>query len=290
MPKPAFGFGTYLREAFWRRVPVGAFGALPLNLMALGVFAVLGIANPGFWLLGAAVELGYLSLVASNRHFQKLIDAEHMTGSQQNWYQRVERAVAALNAESRERYVVLLQQCRRILGITESYDAVSLGTLRDMRGRSLNQMLWIFLRLLRSREVIADNLQSLDRDALEADIARLEEQLTEAREGSALARSLTGTLDIQRKRLENLARAEESQAVMEAELRRIEQQVELLREEAAVSGNPEMLSSRLDAVTNTMDETSRWMDANSDLFAPLATSEEGGGLDLPPAPQQIEES
>ncbi len=159
-----------------------------------------------------------------------------------------------------------------------------------MRGRSLNQMLWIFLRLLRSREVIADNIENLDRRELLATIAKLEGQLDEAgSKSSALARSLSGTLEINRKRMENLDRAEESLLVIDAELQRIEQQVQLLREEAAVSGNPDLLSSRLDAVTSTMDETSRWMDANSDLFSTLGPVEEGGGMELPPAPQRTSE-
>ncbi len=290
MAKAAHSFGTYLRNAFFRKAPVPGLGAMPLNQMVLGLLAVLGLASPGFWFLGIAAEIGYLTLMAGNPRFQHLVDAETRVGDQRGWYDKVERAVASLGADSRQRYTRLLSQCRRILGISASYDEVSLGTLKDLRGRSLNQMLWIFLRLLRSREVIAENLENLDRGELEVKIAELEGELEKA-EGkpSALVRSLGGSLDIIRKRLENLDRAQESLQVIDAELQRIEGQAELLREEAAVSGNPELLSSRLDAVTSTMDETSRWMDAQSDLFSTLGPVEEEGGMELPPAPQRTTE-
>lgn len=36
--------------------------------MALAVFGVLGLANPGFWFLG----VGYLGLLSSSSRFQKL--------------------------------------------------------------------------------------------------------------------------------------------------------------------------------------------------------------------------
>ena len=57
-------------------------------------------------------------------------------------------------------------------------------------------------------------------------------------------------------------------------MERIEQQVELIREESAVSGSPQFLSARLDAVTSTMTETSHWMDEHADFFGSLAADEE----------------
>jgi len=283
-------YADYLKEAFHRKVDVPLLGRMPLNKMALGAFGVAGLANPGFWFLGAAFELLMLFGVGGSERFQKLVRGERLLRRQQEWAGRVTHAVDRLSPLSRERYRRLLDQCRLILGLSESLDRDSLGNFRDLRAQNLNQLLGIFLRLLGSREAITANLQSLDRTELEADIARLEERLAEAPEGSALGRSLTGTLDIQRKRLENLDRAGESLAVIDAELERIEQQVELIREESAISGRPEALSMRLDAVTNTMSETSRWMDEHAEFFSSLAGAEAGSALpDLPELPQVVEE-
>jgi len=279
-------YWTYLREAFGRRVRVPLLGHLPVNVMAVGVLGVLGLANPGFWLLGAAGEVLYLVLKASSPRFQKLLEGERLLAEQKTWEEKVAEGVARLEPTSRARYRRLLGQCRLILGISDSLDATSLGNFRDLRARSLNQMLGIYLRLLSSREVIVANLSRLDRSELEAEIARLEERLAAASGDAALARSLQGTLDIQRKRLENLARAQASQAVIDAELERIEQQVELIREEAAVTGRPEQLSVRLDAVTSTMSETSRWMEEHAEFLGSLGGDE--AAAQLPELPKAVE--
>jgi hypothetical protein len=278
-------YWDYLKEAFNRRKRVPLLGMMPFNWMALGVIAVAGLINPGIWLLGLAAELVYLFGVSGSERFQKLVKGERMLNHQRAWATKVHTGVERLTMPSRERYRRLLEQCRLILGISETLDEHSLGNFRDMRAQSLNQLLGIFLRLLTSREVIIANVSDLDRSRLEGEIAKLEERLTAAQADSALMRSLQGTLDIQRKRLENLARADESLQVVEAELDRIEQQVELIREESAVTGKPEALSIRLDAVTTAMSETTRWMDDHADFFGSLAPASDSTLPELPELPQ-----
>ncbi len=279
-------YWTYLRSAFNRRVPVPVLGHLPLNVMVVAAAGVLGLANPGFWLLGAAGEVLFLVLKASSPRFQKLLEGERLLAEQQTWEEKVGETVARLEAISRARYRRLLGQCRRILGISDALDADSLGNFRDLRARSLNQLLGIYLRLLSSREVIESNLSRLDRTELEAEAMRLQERLAAAAGDAALARSIQGTLDIQKKRLDNLARAQATQAVIDSELERIEQQVELIREEAAVTGRPEQLSVRLDAVTSTMTETTRWMEEHAEFLGSLAGDE--AAVDLPELPKVAE--
>jgi len=258
--------------------------------MALGVFAVLGLANPGFWFLGAAVELIYLVGVGGNPRFQRVIDGERLFAAQEGWEGKVQAAAERLSKAGRERYRNLLAKCRLILGLGGTLAGDSLGGARDLRAQNLNQLLWIFLRLLSSREAINDNVQGIPRQELTADVARLEERLAAAsgKTDGALARSLQGTLAIQKKRLENLDRAAGSLAVIDAELERIEQQVELIREESAVSGQPEFLSARLDAVTATMTETSRWMDEHADFFGSLAAEDEASPAAALPTLRQLE--
>lgn len=272
MAAEKLSFFEYVRAAFFRRANVPLLGGIPLNALAVAAFGVLGLANPGFWFLGAAFETLYLVLKGSSARFQKLIEGQRLLAAQEQWHSNVSRALERLTPASRERYRRLLGQCRRILGLAESSGDDSLGDLKDFRGRSLNQMLTIFLRLLSSREGILESLRQVDRGALEADIQSLEKRLAgeDGKGETALARSLAGNLEIRRKRLENLQRAEGSLQVVEAELERIEQQVELMREESVMRGGPEALSARLDAVTTTMVETTRWMDEHADLFDPLS--------------------
>ncbi len=282
----------YVKAAFGRKLRLPLLGAMPANKMMLGVFAVLGLASPGFWFLGAAAELTYLFSMASSRRFQKLVDGERLLEVQRTWEDQVDLTVGRLIPPAQERYRKLLTQCRRILGISARLKSDNLGGLRDVRGQSLNQMLWIFLRLLTSRQVIVSNMENLDESALEQEIERLEKRLAgiEAGTDEALVRSLEGTLVIRRKRIENVRRASDSLKVIDAELERIEQQAELMREETAVGGKPEFLSARLDAVTSTMTEASRWMDEHADLFGSLGADSTGGETaELPSMPSVLEE-
>jgi hypothetical protein len=293
MARPRLSYLDYVRAAFHRKVTVPMLGMMPVNAMALGAFAVLGIANPGFWLLGAAAELAYLLGVSSNGRFQKLVDAEQALDAQSGWEERVHAEVERLAPDSRKRYAQLLDQCRRILGLSESTEGASLAGVRGLRSSSLNQLLWIFLRLLRSRELISDNLSDVRHEEIEGEITTLGTRIEgiDREKDVALARSLEGTLEILQRRLANLERAAASLRVIEAELGRIEQHVELIREESAVSGKAEALSSRLDAVTNAMSETTRWMADNAELFGALGDESAAVSGDLPhlPAPERISE-
>lgn len=292
MARDRLSYWDYVKAAFRRKLRLPLLGSMPANPMTLGVFAVLGLLSPGFWFLGAATEIAYLAAMANSKRFQKLVEGERLLGAQQRWEDKVDGVVARLIPPGQERYRQLLAQCRRILGISETLESDALGGLRGMRGQGLNQLLWIFLRLLTSRQVIVNNVESLDGPEIEAEITELEERIDslDPQNDGALRRSLEGTLEIRRKRLENLQRATHSLQVIEAELDRIEQQAELIREETAVGGKPEFLSARLDAVTSTMTEATRWMDQHADLFGTLGDETTGSALsDLPAMPNILEE-
>lgn len=285
MTTPAYGFWDYVKAAFLRRARLPGLGHMPLNLTGLATVALLGLWNPGFWLLGAAAEVAYLVLKASSPRFQKLLQGEALLRQQKGGTDKIQAAAQSLTPQSMERYRRLLEQCRLILGIQGPVDPS--GALGDLRGGSLNQLLWLFLRLLTSRELMQTTLGQVNPQALEADVARLQARLAQAGAETPLARSLKATLDIQSKRLENLAKAKTNLEVVESELDRIEQQVRLIREEAAVSGGPEFISAKLDAVSATLSETSQWMDQHAEFFSSLAVDEPVGGTLLAPAPAPV---
>jgi hypothetical protein len=289
MAAPPLAYGDYLKAAFHERAVVPGLGAMPVNYLGLGLFAVLGLANPGFWLLGAALEIAYLTAMSGSGRYQKLVQARRLKTVQHSWVDRVKALVEGLGPQSRERYDRLLAECRGVLGLADELPGFDAATaelgVRDLRSNSLNQLLWIYLRLLRSQELIEDSLSRVDRQALAAEVKELEGRLatTDREHDPALARSLEGTLDIQRRRLANLERASGHLSVVRSELDRIERHVELIREEAAVSGRTEVLSDRLDAVTNAMSETNRWMSEHAEFLGSLGGSSLADDVtDLPP--------
>jgi hypothetical protein len=285
----SLGFLDYVKKAFFWRSRVPLLGRLPINLGALATLGVLGLANPGFWLLGAGLELAFVVAVASNPRFQRLVQAQHQQLRSRDGEERLIEGVRRLEPESQQRFHRLLQQCRDIAAISETLSQSSLASMAKMRTGGLNQMLWIFLRLLTSREVLLDSLATSQRETVEREIAKLEERLAPLEQDTSLARSLQSSLEIQQKRLETLDKLQENLAVVEAELDRIESQVALLREEAAISGRADALSTRLDSVTGALSETNRWMEQHTELFSGLeglnAPDMEGLPEMLPPIPE-----
>ncbi len=286
MAAKSLSYWDYVKAAFHRSIPVPLLGGMPVNKMALAAFGVLGIANPGFWFLGAAAEVAYLGLLSSSARFQKLVRGERLAAQASSHGARVGRAFRRLSPTSQARYRDLVDETRQILGLGTSEG--SSEVLQGWRTGNLNELLWLFMRLLTSREQILGTQSRVDRTRLEEAITGLRERAGTAEADSPLVRSLQATLSIQEKRLENLDTARQNLAVIDAELERIEKQVRLLREESAVSGGPEMLSARLDAVSSTLTETSRWMDQHDDLFRSL-DGDETVTSTLPTLPEAPEE-
>jgi hypothetical protein len=285
MPGRSLGYWAYVKAAFKRRARVPGLGYVPFNLLAMLAFGLLGVGNHGFWFLGGAAEIAYLTALAGNARFQALVEGEALLRDRPQGKPSIQQAVNFLTPPSAERYRRIFEQCRLILGINAPLAPAA--TLEDSRAESLNQLLFLFVRLLSSREMLVATLSQVDKATLESDVERLKQKLAGAPADGPLARSVQATLDIETKRLENLARAKSNLEVIDAELERIEQQVRLIREESAVSGGPEVLSSRLDAVSTTLTETSKWMDQHAELFTSLSADDALGEAPSPPPVAQM---
>ena len=272
-------YWDYVKAAFWKPVRSRVLGAMPLTQMLLASFGIAGFINPGFWLLGLAGVVAFVGGRSASERFQKLVEGERLLARSGNAEDKMKAAYDRLQPASQARYRALVVVCREVLGLGAGSGESS---LTDFRAGNLNQMLWLFLRLLASREAITDTLARIDRRQLESGLESLKGRLASASDPEgALARSLRATLEIQEKRLANLDTATNSLAVVDAEPERIEQQVRLVREESAVTRSPEALSSRLDAVSSTLSETSRWMDQHADLLSDMTSAD----LDSTSVPQ-----
>jgi len=260
-----------MKAGFWQLVRA-AFNARPFGMLVppnwIGVAAVglLGLVNPGFWVIGAGLELGYLSLLVSNQRFRRAIGARREAGKERDWEGKVDDLLARLSEPDRRRYVTLAARCRSILAHPAG-DAPVPGALSQ--DESLSRLVWLYLKLLLARQLIARVL-SPDANASSGDIDRqiadLQARLKQSELSAELRRSLTGQLEILTQRRAQRAEAKEKLAYLDAECARIEQQVELLREQAALSTDPEVLSRRIDDVTGTLGSTAHWVREQQQLY------------------------
>ena len=249
------GFLSYVAAAFNAR-PLGMFVAP--NWIGLGAFGLLGVLNPGFWVLGAGLELGYLMLLSTNPRFQRLVAARPISEANQQWNTRIQTLLGRLDPADRHLYDALAERCRSIIDM-QLHGGSSEPHGLEAQADSLGRLSWMYLRLLVARRTIKDVIGSSDVGDLQRKIERLERQQNAAGISDELRRSLSGQKQILIQRLEQRGDSERQLAFIDAELERIAQQVELIREQAALSTDPELLSRRIDEIAGTLGATGQWI-------------------------------
>jgi hypothetical protein len=260
------GLLDYVTAAFNAR-PMGMFVAP--NWVGLAAFGLLGIANPGFWVLGAGLELGYLLTLATNSRFQRAISSKPLSAARAEWNVRIDRLTGRLNGEDRERYAALAQRCASIIDLqTQGGSEMPHGI--ETQADSLGRLSWMFLRLLVARSTIHSVLGEGDEsEALEQRRRALERQANDEAAPADLRRSLSGQIEILRQRIDQRDEAERKLAFIDAELARIEEQVELIREQAALSTDPEVLSRRIDDIAATLGGTGQWIRDQQNVYGAM---------------------
>jgi hypothetical protein len=263
------GLGDYFRAAFKAR-PMGMF--VPPNWIGLGAFGLLGILNPGFWIIGLGCELGYLWWLGTNPRFQRLVDGGQALDERRRWEQRLYQSLTKLPPEDQQRFRSLQKRCESILEQQAGGAGVSQGL--EEQGEGLGRLVWIYLRLLLTRESIRKILQESTKTheepaQMETRIRKIEEQLKETSISEDLRKSLSGQVEILRQRLEKKREAAVKLEFLDAELTRIEQQAELLREQAVLSTDPETVSQRIDQVTATLGGTNQWIRDQQKIYGAM---------------------
>jgi len=270
--KPAFS--DYVRAAFNAR-PTGMF--VPPNWIGLGVFGFLGVLNPGFWIIGLGCELAYLGWLGTHPRFQRLVDGRRLLDERRRWQERLYDLLRKLPQEDQQRYRALQSRCESIIDQQAGAAAVPAGVQEQSEG--LARLMWIYLGLLLTRESIKkimhesassqEDASQQEIDQIEARIGKLQQRLKQPAVGEDLRKSLTGQIEILQQRLEKRREAAEKLVFLEAELARIEQQVDLLREQAVLSTDPEVVSQRIDQIATTLGGTNQWIRDQQKIYGAM---------------------
>jgi hypothetical protein len=260
------GFLDYVTAAFNAR-PMGMFVAP--NWVGLTAFALLGVANPGFWVLGAGLELGYVLTLATSTRFQRAVSSRPLAAARAEWNSRIERLGSRLDRNDRGRFAALSQRCASIIDL-QTHGAGEAPQGIEAQADSLGRLSWMFLRLLVARSTILNVVRDgEDEEVLARRKAALERQASEDTVEADLRRSLSGQIEILQQRIDQRGEAERKLAYIDAELARIEEQVELIREQAALSTDPEILSRRIDEIAATLGGTGQWIRDQQQVYGAM---------------------
>jgi hypothetical protein len=255
----------YIHAAFNAK-PAGMF--IPPNWIGLGIIGFLGVLNPGFWIIGLGCELAYLGWLGTNPRFQNLVNGGRLLDERRQWQAKLYELINQLSPGDQQRYRALEARCQGILD--QQSRSASLSPGLNEQGEGLGRLVWIYLRLLLMRESIRKiNLESAN-SAEHADrINKLQEQLKQPAVTEDLRKSLTAQIDILQQRQEKKREAAEKLLFLDAELTRIEEQVELLREQSVLSTDPEVVSQRIDQITTTLGGTNQWIRDQQKIYGAM---------------------
>jgi hypothetical protein len=261
-------FWDYIRAAFNAR-PSGMF--IAPNWIGLGLFGLLGALNPGFWIIGVGCELAYLGWLGTHPRFQRLVTGDRLLDEQRRWQSKVYELIRQLDPEDQQRYRALESRCKNIL---EQQSQLSLSPGLAEQGEGLGRLVWIYLRLLLTRQgirkIIRESSGSQDEAThMKERIDTLQQQLQQSSITDDLRKSLTAQIEILQQRRDKKKEAVEKLAFLDAELTRIQEQVELLREQAVLSTDPEVVSQRIDQVTTTLGGTNQWIRDQQKIYGAM---------------------
>ena len=233
----------YLKGAFFARVDVPGLGRVPINALAATGFLILGFASPGFWLLGLGAEAAVVTSLAFNKRFQRVIDAQDVQFARGDTEEKRRSLISILPPESQKRLARLSASCDRALGVYRDaqVDSFTISTNRE----ALENLNWTFLKLLVAQFHLMASRNGSDERELGHKIAALERDLKDGEATQSLLRSKTATLEVLKKRLESMRRREQSLEEIDSDLTRVENQVALILENAAIDGKPQTIAADL---------------------------------------------
>lgn len=251
---------SYLAAAFNAR-PLGM--PVPPNWFVLGAFALLGaFLSPGFWLIGAGVEGLYLWMLSRNGRFRATVDAQNVG---EDWTGRYGSLVALLDEPARRQQEAIELQATEIVGLLARVGA------GESQSADVRQLAWLHLKLLAARASILQVNAAASREThdLAQQERRLIERLSAGEVSAELRRSYEQQLEVIRSRRAAHGDAEGRRELVEAELERLRQQVSLVREQALLATDEQSMASTLDGLSASLNEASRWLKDQRELFAGL---------------------
>lgn len=260
---------SYLMAAFNAK-PFGM--PIPPNWFGLAAFGLLGMfLTPGFWLLGVGLEVAYLATLSTSQRFRNVVDANNLQKHQIDdpVDRRYREFLDKLSLSEQRRHQQVEGRAREILTTLKT------SPMMSTHADSLEQLVWLHLRLLAARQAIARVVQTAQQER--AQLAAQEEQIRKRLAASDIAAELRRSLEQQvaviDQRQEAHTNADNRLEHVEAELSRIDQQISLIREQALLATDEGSIGSSLDALAASFNEANRWLNNQRDLLGVFETTD-----------------
>jgi hypothetical protein len=250
------GFFDYVKTAFLNHWNLLAFGAATLA----GIFS----GHPDVVLpLVAAGEVAYLAGLSRHPKFQSYVKAQaHKQKKYQVKKENLERIFASLDPRSRARFEELRRRFQNLQAMARGLSTADMGEVQNLHHEGINRLLWVFLKLLYSKRsmerFLSTTTEAQIRDSVK-EVERKLEQLGPPAEDTPAETKMRHTLESTKTsteaRLENYLRAQENYQFIQLELDRIDAKITSIAEMAVNRQEPDFITSEVDGVAATMEQT-----------------------------------
>lgn len=237
----------YLKSAFLVSVDVPSLGRVPVNVLGAVAFGILGFAQPAFWLLGLAVEAAVVPALAFNPRFQKIVEAQSLQLSQEDAEKQRMALIRLLENSAQQKLWALATKCNQVLDVYRSQQAEDF--IIESNDHALKNLEWIYLKLLVARHHLLSPSNETE-ETLEKKAAALEKDLADGEETESLRQSKIATLNILKKRIATMRKKQQTLEEIESDLTRIDNQVDLILENATVQNKPQTISADIELASD----------------------------------------
>jgi hypothetical protein len=265
-PPQGAGLKDYLKEAFFFRWNLLFF------LGGLAGAAIAPLSDVTFPLVFAG-ELAFLAALTSLPRFRAAIDAKVHSAQGTTATAAATTApslvvmLAGLPGEARKRFEQLHARCVEMRTLAVGVRGASgreAGSAEEIRTPGLDRLLWLFLRLLMSKNALDRFLQTMSSEEVIARLEQLRKDLAAAQPAAGqpagderIVRSLQDSIAMAELRLDNYERAKKNAQFVTIELDRMEAKIQALAEMAVNRQDPDLLSSQVDSAAESMRQTEK---------------------------------
>ena len=221
----------------------------------------------------AALELIYLAGLSSNSRFQDAVIAAERKNEEtirSSTNTKLNKILTALNNEDRSRYERLKDLCRELRHIADRIKGTiktELEVISDVQVNSINRLLWMYLKLLYSKNALESYFKAINVNEIEERIKRAKERLEamgpEDNDSEAEAKrreSLMDTLKTSQKRLKNYRISTENYDFIGLELERLYSKITSLAEMGINQQDPNLITNEISVISSSIQKAERTMD------------------------------
>jgi hypothetical protein len=259
-PPQGAGLMDYLKAAFFFRWNVLFFFG---GLAAATIAPLPDVTIP----IVLAGELTYLGALISIPRFRAAIDAKvhsarGTAAAPATAAPSLVVMLAGLPGEARKRFEQLHARCvemRRLAVGARGASDRDAGSAEEIRTPGLDRLLWLFLRLLMSKNALDRFLQTMSREEVSARLEQLRKDFAAAQQAGdeRIVRSLQDSIAMAELRLDNYERAKKNAQFVSIELDRMESKIQALAEMAVNRQDPDLISSQVDSAAESMRQTEK---------------------------------